>query len=181
VGPGDLAVLVVRARRLVRLGLGHQHLPAAPAGRLVLVVPKGQPAPALRLSPGDRRVLAGLESPGGRPGQLGPQGQLRQKALEDLAVPSKPPTRSSRWQQGWSAPVASALPGREGHCACMATAVKQRQSWVNRGVAPFANQHEHLLQVRLRCKGMSCAPIPHSLRSNSLIRTHDAINGMTLK
>jgi hypothetical protein len=28
---------------------------------------------------------------------------------------------------------------------------------------------------------MLCAPIPHSLRSNSPIRTHDAINGMTLK
>jgi hypothetical protein len=28
---------------------------------------------------------------------------------------------------------------------------------------------------------MLCAPIPHSLRSDSLIRTHDAINGMTLE
>ena len=28
---------------------------------------------------------------------------------------------------------------------------------------------------------MLCAPVPHSLRSNSLIRTHDAINGMTLE
>jgi hypothetical protein len=28
---------------------------------------------------------------------------------------------------------------------------------------------------------MLYTPIPHSLRSNSLIRTHDAINGMTLK
>src|SRR5436190_21796581 len=28
---------------------------------------------------------------------------------------------------------------------------------------------------------MLCTPIPHSLRSNSPIRTHDAINGMTLK
>jgi hypothetical protein len=26
---------------------------------------------------------------------------------------------------------------------------------------------------------MLCAPIPDSLRSDSLIRTHDAINGMT--
>src|SRR5438045_7633702 len=28
---------------------------------------------------------------------------------------------------------------------------------------------------------MLCAPIPHSLCSNSLLRTHDAINGMTLE
>jgi hypothetical protein len=28
---------------------------------------------------------------------------------------------------------------------------------------------------------MLCAPIPHSLRSDGLIRTNDAVNGMTLK
>jgi hypothetical protein len=28
---------------------------------------------------------------------------------------------------------------------------------------------------------MLCAPIPHSLRTDSLIRTNDAINGMTLE
>ena len=53
----------------------------------------------------------------------------------------------------------SAPPGRQGHCARMSTAVKQRQSWVSRE-APCANQHEHLppAPARLRCKSMSSPP-----------------------
>ena len=37
------------------------------------------------------------------------------------------------------------------------------------------------LPMSSRLGSMLCAPIPHLLRSDSLIRTHDAINGMTLK
>jgi hypothetical protein len=107
-GQRGLAALAVRARRRVRLGLGHPLLPAAPAGRLVLAVPRGQPAPAPRLGPGDRRVLVGLVRPEGQPDQLGQEGQPAQQALEDPAVPSKPLMRSSRWQQEWSPPVALA-------------------------------------------------------------------------
>src|SRR5262249_6018820 len=138
------------------LGLGHPLLPGAPAGRLVLAVPKGQPAPALRLSPGDRRVLAGLERLGGRPDQLGREGQPHQQALEDLAVPCKPPTRSSRWQQEWSSPGASAL--------------RTLRSHVDRGqaVTIVGKSLKHLVQTstntfrlaaRLRCKGMA-SPLP---------------------
>jgi hypothetical protein len=63
------AVLAVRVRRRARPGLGHQLVPADPAVRLVQAVPKGQPLPALRLGPEDRRVLAGLARPAGRPDQ----------------------------------------------------------------------------------------------------------------
>jgi hypothetical protein len=36
-------------------------------------------------------------------------------------------------------------------------------------------------RLRFGQGSMLCAPIPHSLRSDCLIRTHDAINGMTLE
>jgi hypothetical protein len=161
VGQRGLAALVVRARRRVRLGLGHPLLPAAPAGRLVPAVPKGRPAPAPRLPPEDRRVLAGLVRLEGQPVQLGLQGQLRQQALADLAGPSKPPARSSRWQQGWSPSVASALPPGE---------TRRLRSHVDGGQAAtiVGKSSKHLaetstntfrLSARLRCKGMS-SPAP---------------------
>src|SRR5262249_45285324 len=114
----------------VGVGLGPPLLRAARGGQLVLAVRRGQPAPAHRLSPGDRRVLAGLERPGGRPDRLVRQGQPHQQALKDLAVPCKPPTRSSRWQQGWSPPVASALPWGDKDTAL---ACRLRSSSDNRG------------------------------------------------
>jgi hypothetical protein len=108
VGQRGPEALAVRVRRRVQLGLGHRPAPAAPAVRLVRAVPKGQPGPAPRRRPGDRRVLAGLAPPAGRPGQLGREGPPRQQDRKDPAVPCKPPTRLSRWQQEWSPTVASA-------------------------------------------------------------------------
>jgi hypothetical protein len=156
-GQGGLAALVVRARRRGQLGLGYPLLPAAPAGRLVPAVLKGQPAPALRLSPEDRRVLAGLVLPEGRPGQLGREGQPHQQVPEVLAVPSKPLTRSSRWQQGWSPSVASALPWGDKDTAL---ACRWRSSSDNRGHVVKASCATSTRQpARLRCKGMS-SPAP---------------------
>jgi hypothetical protein len=110
VGQQGPAVLAVRVRRRARPDLGHQPTPADLEVRPVPAVPQGRPIPAPRLRPGDRRVLADLVLPGDLPDQRGREGQPHQQALEDLAVPCKPPTLSSRWQQEWSPPVASALP-----------------------------------------------------------------------
>jgi hypothetical protein len=108
------AVLVVRVRRRVRLGLGHQLAPAVPAARLVQAVRKDQLLPARRRGLEDQRALVGLERPGGRPDQRGQEGQPHHQALGDFAVPCKPPTQTSRWQKKWSPAVASAFHTSEG-------------------------------------------------------------------
>jgi hypothetical protein len=118
VGRRGPAARVVHVRRRGRLVLGYPLAPAGLAVRPVRAVRKDQPAPARRRAPGDRPVLAGLERLGGRRDQSVRQGQPHQQARKDLAVPCKPPTRSSRWQREWPPTVASEFGTDAGPHAC---------------------------------------------------------------
>ena len=60
-------------------------------------------------------------------------------------------------------------------------AARKRAAVTTRRYAAQALARPMRLPMSSRLGSMLCAPIPHLLRSDSLIRTHDAINGMTLK